>query len=202
MALGHEPLLKPILDSWELNESSSVLDIGCGVGRALWRAQEEGAGSLAGVDIADSMIKQAKELLPYADLHVASVLDLPFENAVFTHALSIEALYYLDEPVNGLTEILRVLKQGAKFSSVIEYFTENIASEVWAQTLPMKIIRWSAGQWEHAFKEAGFTAVSSEIIQRPDPKTKEEFVASDSFPSWEMYEEYIKNGALWVRGKN
>ena len=200
MAKGHDQLLEPVVSSWELNETSSVLDIGCGVGRALLRMKESGVGPVSGIDLSPGMIEAAKQKLPEADLRVGSVLELPWEEDSFSHVLSIEVLYYLKDPLKGLKENYRVLKPGGTFSSVIEYFEENEASWVWEEKLPMNIKRWTSQQWVEAFKTAGFNDVLAQRIIREDVKTETEFQPSNSFPSYEMYRDYVEQGALWVQG--
>lgn len=201
MAKGHDPIFDPVLEAWDLNADSMVLDVGCGVGRALWRAGELGAAKLAGIDLAPEMIAAATSKLPEADLQTGSILELPWDKGSFTHVLSIEVLYYLEHPVAGLQEIWRVLKPGGRFDMVIEFFAENHASKVWEDILPMKIQNWAEEKWAKAFKEAGFSSVKTQRIVRASSKTQDEFTPSDSFPSWEMYSNYVEQGALWVSGK-
>ena len=201
MAAEHNELLNPLFENWHFDEQSSLLDVGCGVGAALSRAHKAGAEQLAGLDLAQGMIDKAKENLPsQADLQVGSVLSLPWEGSTFSHVLSVEALYYIDEPRDAIREIYRVLKSGGTFSMIIEFYWENKGTHIWADNLPMKITNWSEQQWCAAFREAGFSDVTSNRVIRKSTTNVDAFKPSKYWPSYEQYTDYIKEGALWVSG--
>lgn len=201
MAKSHDELLDPMFGTWDLNDQSYVLDIGCGVGAALLRASNAAAGNVAGLDLSKGMIETAIQNLPKgSDLQVGSVLNLPWDNNVFSHVLSVEALYYITDPLEAIREINRVSSNGATFSMVIEFYKESVGTHYWADNLPMQLTNWSEQEWCDAFTDAGFEDVqASRVIreEKPDPST---FEVSSYFPSYELYKDYLEQGALWVRG--
>lgn len=70
----------------------------------------------AGVDVSDTMLAEAREHnrahlgSGRAELHRASVLDLPFADAGFDRALAVNTIYFWPDQLRGLSEIRRVLR--------------------------------------------------------------------------------------------
>ncbi len=103
-ALLREPLARGQL---------SLLDAGCGTGGFLAWATEQGPfDRVAGVDISAEAVELARDAVPGADLHVAPVHDLPFEDSSFDVAVLNDVLQHVDEDEvgAGLRELLRVLR--------------------------------------------------------------------------------------------
>lgn len=198
MASGHDVLVLHILDMWHNDTIESILDAGCGNGRALWLAKQAGAKKLTGVDMSDKMISEAKRNLPEADLHVGGMEDLnKWQENAFSHIMSIEAIYYLDNPLAALKEFRRVLNDSGKIAIAIDYYGESKGTHAWSSAMPFDIQLLSEKEWLSLIQQAGFNDVSaSRIIRTENIKTKEEFEPSDFFPSYEMYEAYIADGAL------
>lgn len=92
-----------------------VLDAGCGTGGVLrWQADLGGATLLAGVDIGAAAIELAHRRVPEADLHVAPLVGLPFDDASFDLVLTNDVLQHVRETDVGasLAEVRRVLAPG------------------------------------------------------------------------------------------
>lgn len=96
-----------------------VLDVGCAGGFYLRDAYERGHGTelLAGVDLSQTLLREARARLADLPEHTtvvlerASATDLPFEDAAFDVVISNGMVKYLDEPGIGrfFEEALRVL---------------------------------------------------------------------------------------------
>jgi ubiquinone/menaquinone biosynthesis C-methylase UbiE len=201
MAEGHGELVDFALSSWQLDESHRLLDIGCGVGQAARRALNEGAGRVAGIDVASDMIAIAKDGLPEGDFQLGSGDALPWEENSFSHVLSIESLYYHTDPVKTLGEACRVLEPGGRTGMAIEFYKDNIGSRYWGQALDFPMHNWSEQEWRTAFIQAGFREITSSRIRRQgDDVTAVSFQPSPYFPSYDDYRAYIDAGALWVEG--
>lgn len=198
MAEGHARLVEVCLERLGLDASASLVDLGCGVGRALERARASGS-KLAGVDVAAAMIERAKELLPEADLHVAQASALPFEEGEFSHALSVEAIYYFEDPLAAFRELRRVLAPGATVALALELFAENRGSAVWKDVLEIPVHLLSSEAWCEHLRAAGFVEVSAERIHCH--QDKEWSGPSPYFPSRELFEAYVEAGALLLSAK-
>ena len=107
-----------------------VLDVGCGTGRYLrvlnkrWPTAE-----LHGVDISEEMLRSCPA---EAEVHCASLLDLPYPNNSFDCVFCIETLEHGLLVENGLREMLRVLKGGGKLIIV----DKNVALKNSSQAKP------------------------------------------------------------------
>lgn len=198
MATGHDVLVKQIFVKWRNEDIPFILDAGCGNGRALMTAKEKGAQKLAGIDVSEQMIVEAKKNLPEAELYVTPMQELKmWGDDTFSHIMSIEALYYLQDPLEGLKELRRVLKPDGKIAVAIDYYGESKGSHSWADALPFDITLLNEREWVALFKEAGFDDIaSSRILRMEHIKTEEEFEPSSFFPNYEAYQDYIASGAL------
>lgn len=198
MAKGHDVLVEDILNRWRNNDIKNILDAGCGNGRALMMAKDRGAKQLAGIDLSDKMIAEAKQNLPEASLHVAQMQDLSmWEDDTFSHIMSVEALYYLSDPLKGLQELRRVLKPNGRIAVAIDYYKESKGTHSWSEALNFDLTLYSERTWVELFKEAGFEDVSSSrILRMENIKPEDEFEPSPFFPSYELYQDYIASGAL------
>lgn len=200
MAIGHDALVGYILDSWDFMNVSNLLDVGCGNGRALVQAYKRGAENLAGLDLSKNMIAEAKKNIPEADLRRGSAANMKFwKDDTFSHLMSVEAMYYLDDPMEGVKEMKRVLNGDGKVAVAIDYYEENTGTHSWADALGIKLVRLSEQDWASMFMDAGFSDVGlTRIIRNEHVMTKPEFQPSDYFPDYDTYKEYIAEGALLI----
>lgn len=103
---------------------SRVLDLGCGAGRHVYFMASENIDTY-GIDISRDGIEYTKEILKYnglnANLKVAGVDKIPFEDNYFDGIISYGVLYYccIDEIKDAAKEIFRVLKPNGKAFIVV-----------------------------------------------------------------------------------
>jgi len=97
-----------------------ILEIGFGNGKLISDLLDMAPGlSYAGVDTSETMICEARKinqaLLEQGrlELYNASVEKLPFPDATFDRALSVNAIYFWPDQLAGLAEIRRVLRADA-----------------------------------------------------------------------------------------
>jgi SAM-dependent methyltransferase len=88
--------------------------VGCGTGHHIARYRAAGY-EVSGVDGSEEMLARARALNPGTRLEVADVESLPFAEASFDAALSIEVLRYLPSLPPALREVARVLRPGGVF---------------------------------------------------------------------------------------
>ncbi|MFC4501110.1 MULTISPECIES: methyltransferase domain-containing protein [Streptomyces] len=96
---------------------SSVVDVGCGGGRAVAELSERGVRAI-GVDASERMIAAARERWPGADLRHGDAYTLPLPDASVDGWRADKVLHELAEPERALTEARRVLVPGGRILPV------------------------------------------------------------------------------------
>lgn len=126
MAWHNGPDAAWTLDCLGIRDGERVLEIGFGPGRALeMLAQMHPTALICGIDHAETMLKAARTRNRQAvqegrlDLRLGSVMALPFEDASFDKAFSINCIYFWEPPIEGLKEIHRVLKAGGRLAVTV-----------------------------------------------------------------------------------
>jgi len=96
--------------------ADNILDVACGTGKALRSmAALAPSGRLAGLDMSEKMIEQARSLasdIPNLEFHVGSADCLPFEEGTFDHVTAMNAFHHFPDQMKALQEMVRVLKPG------------------------------------------------------------------------------------------
>src|SRR5258706_586428 len=173
MEKGHRPVGEQAIELMNISADARVLDVGCGSGWATrLMAEEASSGRVVGIDIADEMIKLARETstsFRNVAFQVASAEKLPFNDTEFTHAFSMESLYYYADMLAALREIKRVLADGGRFVTVVDLFQENAPSAQWIDQLKVPVQFLSIADYRSLFEEAGFVNVSDRRLYDPAP---------------------------------
>ena len=165
-------------------------------------AEKAREGRVVGIDVSDEMIRVARESsapVSNAEFQVASAEQLPFETGEFTHAFSMESLYYYDNIPAALKEIRRVLRSGGRFITVLDLYEENTPSHQWIDQLKVPVHLLSESQYCSMFTSAGFSNVQSRRLY--DPRPIAEDYQGGSFNSREDYINYRKAGSLMIAGE-
>jgi len=203
MERGHRPVGEQAIARMQVMGDARVLDVGCGSGWATrLLADYASNGRVTGIDISDEMIRVARESsTDYAnvDFQVAGAEQLPFTDSEFTHAFSMESLYYYPDIPKALKEIHRVLKAGGSFVAVIDLYWENEATHQWVDTLKVPVQLLSVDEYRRLFVAAGFANVRDERLFDPTPVP--ENYAGGSFRSREDFVNYRQAGSLLISGE-
>ena len=109
----NRPLFEAVLDAVAAGPGTRLLDVGCGSGLALAIAAERGV-TPSGVDISPGLLGVAQERLPEADLRLADMEALPFDDASFDAVLGINAFQFAGDPRRALREAARVVAPGGR----------------------------------------------------------------------------------------
>ncbi len=203
MEKGHGPVGRQAIELMRVPADARVLDVGCGSGWATRLLAEYAVnGRVTGIDISDEMIRLAREsslLFPNVDYQTASAEQLPFADGEFTHAFSMESLYYYANISAALDEIHRTLQPGGIFVTVIDLYRESRASHQWVEQLKVPVQLLSIDDYRSLFAAAGFVNIRDQRLF--DPRPVPDDYTGGSFKSREDYEEYRRTGSLMLRGE-
>jgi arsenite methyltransferase len=203
MERGHRPVGEQAIARMNVPADGRILDVGCGSGWATrLLAGLATSGRVTGIDISDEMVQVARDSshsYPHVDFEVASAEQLPFSDNEFTHAFSMESLYYYHDIPRALSEIHRVLRTGGVFTAVVDLYQESEATHQWIETLNVPVQLLSAAEYRSMFEAAGFTNVRDERVL--DPRPVPDDYTSGSFKSREDYVKYREAGSLMITGQ-
>jgi ubiquinone/menaquinone biosynthesis C-methylase UbiE len=198
MERGHRPVGEQAIARMNVSAEANVLDVGCGSGWAA-RLLAPGAGHVIGIDVSDEMIRVAREQsINFANVEyeVASAENLPFPDNTFTHAFSMESLYYYADIGKALREIARVLHPGGLFVTVVDLYQENLPSHQWIKTLKVPVQLLTTAAYRSLLEAAGFINIRDERLFDPTP-IPDDYVTG-SFKSRADFVAYRKNGSLML----
>lgn len=203
MERGHRPVGEQAIARMAVPNDARVLDVGCGSGWATrLLAERAETGRVVGIDISDEMIDTAREAsagFRNVEFRVASAEQLPFEDSEFTHAFSMESLYYYTNPLLALKEIYRVLDRGGLFVTVIDLYQENRPSHQWIETLKVPVHLLGISEYRDLFSQAGFVNIKDARLYDPTPVPDD--YSAGSFKTREDYVEYKATGSLVLSGE-
>ncbi len=119
-----------VIDLLEIVPSDSVLEVGSGPGLGLkLAAQRAYEGRVVGVDRSETMLEMAQRRIQAlieagrVELHPGTVGELPFGDATFDKAMTMNSLHLWPDAVGGLREIRRTLRPGGRIAVAITRFS-------------------------------------------------------------------------------
>jgi len=108
-----------VIDLLNVTPNDRVLEVGFGPGVVIQRLAKLGvAGHVAGIDLSQEMVEQARSRNAAAvqhgrvELRRGSVESLPFDDDSFDKALAINSMQVWPNAATGLREVRRVMKAG------------------------------------------------------------------------------------------
>ena len=146
-----QPVIPTFKNYWNLDSSSSVLDVGCAKGFMLYDLKKNIPGiKVNGMDISEYAIENSlKEIKE--DLIVGNATNLPYEDNSFDVVISINTVHNLDieNCAKALKEIQRVSKKHS-FITVDAYRNDKEKESMYAWNLTAKTIM-SVEEWVNFF---------------------------------------------------
>lgn len=98
------------------NENTShLLDLGCGSGDSFSAIKSTGSWKIKGVDLSAEMIKKAQIIHPNIELKIANATHLPFSKNQFHVVISLGVLEYIEDYSLVINEVKRVLTINGHF---------------------------------------------------------------------------------------
>ena len=153
-----------------LKPDATVIDVGCGTGRAVAELAERGARAI-GVDLDPAMLTAARQRFPGADIRAADATTLPLADGEAQGFRADKVLHILPEPDAALAEARRVLAPGGRIvlvgqdwdtlvvDSGLGELTRRIITAR-ADTIPHPRI---ARAYRNLLLDSGFTDVTLEV---------------------------------------
>jgi ubiquinone/menaquinone biosynthesis C-methylase UbiE len=105
-------------------ENTVVLEAGCGVGaQTKIIAPKNPSTKFVSVDLSEASIREARKMAQSCEIKnveflQANIYDLPFDNESFDSVILCFVLEHLDNPINALKELKRVLKKGGTLIAI------------------------------------------------------------------------------------
>jgi SAM-dependent methyltransferase len=203
MERGHRPTGEQAIELMKIGSDSRVLDLGCGSGWATrLMAGFAKDGSVVGLDISDEMIVLARSTsVQYSNVTycTGTAQQLAFVDGEFTHAFSMESIYYYEDILAALKEVRRVLAPGGVFVAVMDLYQENAPSHQWIEQLKVPVHLLGIEQYHDVFVRAGFVDVRDQRLNDPTPVPED--YSGGSFASREDYLLYRQAGSLMMSGR-
>jgi ubiquinone/menaquinone biosynthesis C-methylase UbiE len=148
-----------------LQQSSQVLDAGCGVGKPASEFLSKRGFNVTGVDISKKMIDLAKENVPDARFHQKNILTLDFPDESFDGIICVYTLWHIPKANHKaiIQNFHRMLKDGGilvlntgvyESEGMSDFFGEPM---FWSTNDPKKTLA--------AVKELGYEVISEGILK-------------------------------------
>lgn len=132
MNRGHAQLTAWALSHWRMDSEDTILDIGCGGGKALaWISAQLTQAQLYGLDYSETSVqcarKENEKDIQSAKMHIeqGSVSRLPYDDRFFDRVLSIESYYFWPDLSRDMQEVFRVLRPGGSFMLAAEMYQDG-----------------------------------------------------------------------------
>jgi len=150
-------IAEDMIEHWDLKPGMRVLDAGCAKGFLVKDLMIACPGLEAfGLDISHyAMMNCEPEVI--GRLHLGNVLDLPFPNNSFDAVICTNTIHNLkhDECLRGLSELMRVTKDGKAYVQVDSYRTEE-EKELFLNWVLTAYTHDYPDGWKKMFDEAGY----------------------------------------------
>ena len=159
MNLCHAPLTNWGLKLVDIQDSWTMLDIGCGGGATLQRLLKRSKDAqVYGIDISEESVAKARKVnAEVLDKQVfvtqGSAEKLPYEDGKFDLVTAVETVYFWPNLPGCIQEVCRVLKQGGKFAILVEVVDGD---SKWTSVVE-GMTAYTPDQLKQLLDDAGFT---------------------------------------------
>jgi ubiquinone/menaquinone biosynthesis C-methylase UbiE len=194
----HSDITEQTLALMDIQPGDRILDLGCGTGWASRRmARVAVAGEVVGLDVADEMLRRAREASSSSKniRYVwGSAEKIPAADNYFGKVLSVESFYYYADQGKALDELRRVMAPGAKLFILINLYKDNHYSLRWATELKVPVQALSEAEYKVLLEKHGFKNVEARRI--PDRSPSPETYSGKWFKNAGELKDFKKIGAL------
>ncbi len=174
MNFGHSGLTRWGLTKVEIRDNATVLDIGCGGGRALERlASLAILGKVVGIDYSEDSVavarKRNQRLIATGRVEVlhGSVSSMPFPDATFDCVSAVETYYFWPDIAADLAEVRRVMKPSGQMVIIAGMYRGSRFDKRNLRLIRAGGMRcFSVQEFEETLQDAGFSAVAVSVEPR------------------------------------
>ncbi len=106
---GRRTVIERVLSGLELPPQARILDAGCGSGRNMIELARH--GTVTGVELSPASVALARER-DAGEVIEGSVLEMPFADASFDLAVSLDVIEHLEDDLSALRELRRTVAPG------------------------------------------------------------------------------------------
>jgi SAM-dependent methyltransferase len=106
---GRRTVIERVLDGLDLPPGARILDAGCGSGRNMVELARR--GTVTGIELSETSVALARAR-GCGEVVEGSVLEMPFPDASFELAVSLDVVEHLEDDVGALRELRRVVVPG------------------------------------------------------------------------------------------
>lgn len=165
MIKGNQGAIKWAIERSKIQPEDSVLEIGFGHGISFEIIAGKTKQKIYGLDFSEDMVEMAsvrnENLIKQNRLELkhGAVYPAPFENNFFNKIIAVNVIYFWEDPVKELTEIMRILKPGG---CVVMFLTDRTTMEKLPFTGTGVFHKYSGEEFASIVKDAGFVNVNYE----------------------------------------
>lgn len=152
-----------VIDSMQLNNNESILEIGFGNGKFFDKMFSKADNlQISGLDFSEEMVKQAidnnRSAVSSGKLNIrfGSSDNIPFENNSFDIVFCVNLIYFWEEPGKHLKEIHRILKPYGKFYTGIK--SKNSLVKLSFSKFGFNL--YEENEWQTILQKNGFEKIS------------------------------------------
>jgi SAM-dependent methyltransferase len=106
---GRRTVLEGVISGLGLAADARILDAGCGSGRNMVELARH--GTVTGVELSETSVALARERHT-GEVIAGSVLEMPFPDASFDFAVSLDVIEHLEDDLTALRELRRTIAPG------------------------------------------------------------------------------------------
>jgi len=163
-----------------INESSKILEVGCGRGRITYHAQQQTRAHITGINIEPDQLKAARAFAEQEGLLGKRLEflegnfndDMPFPNNTFDAFYAVQPLTYSQDLYKNFREFARVMKPGARLSildgAMRDGFdpTQERHRRLLLETREVTGLGgfWHMAYWKDAIEKAGMDIIFEEVV--------------------------------------